>query len=312
MTTLPYGASVSLTGVTDNGFLQIAYQGGTAWVSGSWVSQSSAAAPAPAPAAPPAAPAALPAVTGQRQTAADLNFRSGPGLNHGVIHVIPNGATIDVTGASQNGFLQIVRQNQAGWVSAQYVKDITAAAPTPAPVPAVTGQLFTTDYLNVRTQASSQGSVVTVLAKGSKVDITGATSGTWHQIIYQGAVRWVASAYLAATAPAADPVPAQTMTPAQAQANARQQVAARGWGDDQFRCLVELWNKESGWRMNAENPYSGAYGIPQALPGSKMASAGADWRTNAATQISWGLGYISQRYSTPCGAWGFFQSNNWY
>ena len=70
-------------------------------------------------------------------------------------------------------------------------------------------------------------------------------------------------------------------------------VAARGWGDDQFACLVSLWNAESGWRVNAGNKSSGAYGIPQALPGSKMASAGADWQTNPATQITWGLGYIS-------------------
>ncbi|MDR1513921.1 MAG: lytic transglycosylase domain-containing protein, partial [Propionibacteriaceae bacterium] len=77
-------------------------------------------------------------------------------------------------------------------------------------------------------------------------------------------------------------------------------------------CLKSLWERESGWRYNASNPYSGAYGIPQALPGSKMASAGADWRTNPETQIIWGLGYIAGRYSTPCGAWSFFQSHNWY
>jgi hypothetical protein len=73
-----------------------------------------------------------------------------------------------------------------------------------------------------------------------------------------------------------------------------------------------LWNKESGWRVNAYNSGSGAYGIPQALPGSKMASAGADWQTNAATQIKWGLGYIKGRYGTPCGAWGHSQSVGWY
>ncbi|WP_431802797.1 lytic transglycosylase domain-containing protein [Microbacterium sp. bgisy203] len=100
--------------------------------------------------------------------------------------------------------------------------------------------------------------------------------------------------------------------PASAQGIARSMMAASyGWGDDQFACLVSLWNKESGWRVNAANP-SGAYGIPQALPGSKMASAGADWATNPATQIAWGLGYISGRYGTPCGAWGHSQSNGWY
>ncbi len=96
-----------------------------------------------------------------------------------------------------------------------------------------------------------------------------------------------------------------------AQAIAKQLVTARGWGGDQFQCLVDLWNRESGWRTNASNP-SGAYGIPQALPGSKMASAGPNWQSNATTQITWGLGYISARYGTPCGAWGHSQDTGWY
>jgi hypothetical protein len=79
----------------------------------------------------------------------------------------------------------------------------------------------------------------------------------------------------------------------------------------QYSCLVSLWNRESGWRYNAENA-SGAYGIPQSLPGSKMASAGSDWRTNPATQIKWGLTYISQIYGTPCGAWSHEESAGWY
>ena len=97
-----------------------------------------------------------------------------------------------------------------------------------------------------------------------------------------------------------------------AQAYARNLVAQNGWGDDQWNCLYSLWNRESGWRSNAANSSSGAYGIPQALPGSKMASAGADWQTNAATQINWGMSYIKGRYGTPCGAWGHSQSVGWY
>jgi hypothetical protein len=85
-----------------------------------------------------------------------------------------------------------------------------------------------------------------------------------------------------------------------------------GFDSAQMSCLVPLWMGESGWRVNAENASSGAYGIPQALPGSKMASAGADWQTSAATQIEWGLGYIAERYGSPCGAWGFKQSHGWY
>ena len=107
-------------------------------------------------------------------------------------------------------------------------------------------------------------------------------------------------------------LPRVTADPGSAQAIAHDMVLARGWGEDQFSCLVALWNKESGWRVNAANPSSGAYGIPQALPGSKMGSAGSDWATNPATQIEWGLGYISGRYGTPCGAWGHSQAVGWY
>jgi len=80
----------------------------------------------------------------------------------------------------------------------------------------------------------------------------------------------------------------------------------------QWTCLLNLWNRESGWLYDAENPSSGAYGIPQALPGDTMASAGADWQTNPATQIKWGLGYISQVYGTPCSAYDFDVANGGY
>jgi len=100
--------------------------------------------------------------------------------------------------------------------------------------------------------------------------------------------------------------------PGSAKAIAYEKLKARGWDDTQFQCLVNLWNRESMWRWNATNPSSGAYGIPQALPASKMASAGADWQTNPATQIEWGLGYIKQRYGTPCAAWAHSESSGWY
>jgi hypothetical protein len=85
-----------------------------------------------------------------------------------------------------------------------------------------------------------------------------------------------------------------------------------GWSSDQFSCLDSLWTKESGWNIHADNPSSSAYGIPQALPGSKMSSAGSDWANNPVTQITWGLGYIQDRYGSPCSAWGHSQSHNWY
>jgi hypothetical protein len=86
----------------------------------------------------------------------------------------------------------------------------------------------------------------------------------------------------------------------------------KGFGIEEFPCLNQLWNKESGWNYRAENRSSGAYGIPQSLPGSKMASVAADWRTNPATQIKWGLRYVKGRYQTPCGAWSYFQANHSY
>ncbi|MFI8961106.1 transglycosylase SLT domain-containing protein [Streptomyces sp. NPDC053493] len=81
---------------------------------------------------------------------------------------------------------------------------------------------------------------------------------------------------------------------------------------DQFQCFSNIVNHESGWNYQATNASSGAYGLVQALPGSKMSSAGADWRTNPATQIKWGLSYMDGRYGSPCGAWSFWQANHWY
>ncbi|MGN6612135.1 MAG: lytic transglycosylase domain-containing protein [Angustibacter sp.] len=85
-----------------------------------------------------------------------------------------------------------------------------------------------------------------------------------------------------------------------------------GFSSSQFGCLDSLWQKESGWNVHASNRSSGAYGIPQALPGGKMASAGSDWRTNPVTQIKWGLGYIKSTYGTPCAAWSHSRASGWY
>ncbi|WP_283132756.1 transglycosylase SLT domain-containing protein [Rhizohabitans arisaemae] len=89
-------------------------------------------------------------------------------------------------------------------------------------------------------------------------------------------------------------------------------ITRREWPTTQFRCLDRLWTRESNWNHRATNHSSGAYGIPQALPGWKMSGVGRDWRTNPETQIRWGLKYIKIRYRTPCGAWGSFQSRGWY
>ena len=93
---------------------------------------------------------------------------------------------------------------------------------------------------------------------------------------------------------------------------ALQQVNDKGWDFSQFSCLVKLWERESNWRWNATNKSSGAYGIPQSLPASKMASAGPDWRTNPETQIAWGIRYIDGRYKSPCAALAHSDEHNWY
>lgn len=101
-------------------------------------------------------------------------------------------------------------------------------------------------------------------------------------------------------------------TPTENQALGHIMMLNAGYGEDQWACLVNLWNKESGWRTTAGNSSSGAYGIPQALPASKMAVYGADYLTSAQTQISWGLNYIKGRYGTPCGAWSAWSTKGWY
>ncbi|MCT6874559.1 MAG: G5 domain-containing protein, partial [Bifidobacterium sp.] len=99
--------------------------------------------------------------------------------------------------------------------------------------------------------------------------------------------------------------------PGVAQAYASGAAAQRGWTGSQFDDLVKLWNKESGWQWDAENP-SGAYGIPQSLPGSKMSKFGDNWHDDAAIQIDWGLWYIAQQYGNPSTAWRHSEQYNWY
>lgn len=112
----------------------------------------------------------------------------------------------------------------------------------------------------------------------------------------------------AASTVAAAPPP----DPGTAQSIAYNMLSSFGWSPGTyFSCLNNIYTRESGWRYNAENA-SGAYGIPQALPGDKMASAGSDWMTNPATQIKWGLGYIQERYGDPCSAWSFWEAHGYY
>lgn len=125
-----------------------------------------------------------------------------------------------------------------------------------------------------------------------------------------------AAAPAPAPAPAPEPAPAPAPVaiddPAGAQAYAASQLGSHGWAADQMQCLTKLWTKESDWKTTATNKSSGAYGVVQSLPAEKMASAGADYRTNYRTQINWGLKYVKDRYGSPCGALNFHYAHNWY
>lgn len=172
---------------------------------------------------------------------------------------------------------------------------------TNAAVPPVQAATAEADRVAAEQAAAAAASAAQAAAAQAAADAKAAADAEVAQVAQ--------SAPKASTAPA----PSAPANPSGAQAIARDMMAAKyGWGSDQFGCLVSLWDKESGWNVNAYNASSGATGIPQALPGSKMATAGADWQTNAATQISWGLGYISGSYGTPCAAWAKSESVGWY
>lgn len=104
----------------------------------------------------------------------------------------------------------------------------------------------------------------------------------------------------------------EDLSTADPRALARALMPQYGISSSEFDCLDNIWSQESGWNVRADNPSSSAYGIPQALPGSKMSSAGPNWVDNAETQIRWGLGYIRARYGTACSAWSFKQGVGWY
>ena len=104
----------------------------------------------------------------------------------------------------------------------------------------------------------------------------------------------------------------EDLSVADPKALARALMPKYGISSSEFACLDNIWTQESGWNVHADNPTSSAYGIPQALPGSKMASAGSNWQNSAETQIRWGLGYIKARYGTACAAWSFKQGAGWY
>ncbi|MBB5871643.1 hypothetical protein F4553_005022 [Allocatelliglobosispora scoriae] len=128
----------------------------------------------------------------------------------------------------------------------------------------------------------------------------------------RGAARNTGGSTTPTKPPVYGPIPASCNAYKGARATGCALLLKAGFGLDQMPCLDKLWKRESGWNYKAYNEGSGAFGIPQALPGDKMKSAGADWKTNPATQIKWGLGYIKGRYKTPCKAWQHSEDVGWY
>jgi hypothetical protein len=161
-----------------------------------------------------------------------------------------------------------------------------------------------------RLGASGAASAQEIALAGSPF---GVTQGRATSRVYDAAQRHLRDQRIADSRRAARTAYRKALLSANPKVVAKAMMLSRfGWGASQFSCLDSLWNRESKWSIHATNPTSGAYGIPQALPGSKMSSAGPNWRTSAITQISWGLGYIRARYGTPCGAWGHSEGHGWY
>jgi hypothetical protein len=145
------------------------------------------------------------------------------------------------------------------------------------------------------------------------------TFAAYQQPIAKAVPQHTARKPAAAVTPSHSPAPtaSPSASPTTAGSGSPQQIAqgllgSFGWSSSQFACLNPLWEHESGWSVTAENAASGAYGIPQATPGSRMSSAGPDWQTNATTQIKWGLQYIKSTYGSPCAAYSHEQATGWY
>jgi hypothetical protein len=205
-----------------------------------------------------------------------------------------------------------------------FVQQLAPAKPALPALPAaqlgVTGQLVLLQAAHRAAAAAARAAAVRAAAERAAAARAAAVRAAAHRhavllAARQAAARAAQSAAVTQQAAVQQPAPASTpAAPSPSgspEAIAQQQLAQYGWSG-QYACLYSLWERESSWNMYAQNPSSGAYGIPQALPGSKMASAGSDWATDAATQIRWGLSYIKSVYGSPCGAWSHEEGYGWY
>jgi hypothetical protein len=171
----------------------------------------------------------------------------------------------------------------------------------------VFASLVTMAFVLVSAMPGTSSAEAEVLAPGQDAD-----TGQTVVVAGEGGDAARQTGYQVIDPPKNTPPASGVPDPGTAQAIAYELVAARGWDSGQYDCLVALWTRESNWNVYAHNTTSGAYGIPQALPGDKMATIADDWATNPKTQIIWGLGYIAARYVNPCGAWAHSERKGWY
>lgn len=167
-----------------------------------------------------------------------------------------------------------------------------------------------TEKTEYRTGADMSYSSAGTLEKDKLVRRTGITHNGWSRIVIEGEEYYIPKGRVSTDTPAGLPIAAGIK--GEYQKYALSLLPDFGWDDSQLEPLIYLWNKESGWNPRAHNRSSGAHGIPQALPGRKMASEGSDYYTNPEPQIRWGLKYIARRYGSPSSAWGHFRSKGWY
>ncbi len=168
--------------------------------------------------------------------------------------------------------------------------------------------VWTTEEVNYRTGADESYDSPGSLGKYSGLTRTGVTYNDWSRVTIGEDDYYILSEYLTTE----EPLVTEGGQKGEYQRYALSLMSSYGWEDREILPLIKLWNRESGWNPNSHNGSSGAHGIPQALPASKMASEGSDYYTNGNTQIRWGLNYIKNRYGSPSNAWAHFCSHNWY
>ncbi|WP_370882439.1 hypothetical protein [Kineosporia succinea] len=207
---------------------------------------------------------------------------------------------------SANGAVRPAEQDLTGRITLTGSTLSSSGAVSTLTAPALATSALTT------ASAKSSQDIKASAARAAAVKAKAAKAAAKVAAAQKAAAKKEAERKAAARRQAAAKAQASRTSPRTAKAVAKLMVADRGWKSGQYTCLVKLWEKESNWRHTATNRSSGAYGIPQSLPGSKMKAAGKDWRTNPTTQIKWGLRYISDRYGSPCGAWSHSRSVGWY